>query len=86
MIGRYAGVGLVMSLVALPSPGADSVDWPANYESTLAAHVQELVPSGSQSSTSPVFSAFDSRMETCLVGLLEVLRNYPQPGTMVFFR
>lgn len=65
---------------------ADSVDWPADFDSRLAAHVRELKPSGDRLSASPVFLTFDSRIETRLVGTLAVLRNYAQPGFLLFLR
>lgn len=74
--------GLAMASVAF---AADSVDWPADFEAKLAAHIEELKPSGDQTDESEVFSSFDSVCEVDLIATLGMLRNYAKPGFLLLF-
>ena len=74
--------GLAMASVA---SAADSVDWPADFEAKLAAHIEELKPSGDQTGMSAAFASFDSVAHIDLIATLGMLRNYAKPGFLLLF-
>ena len=84
---KVKGVVLAFaSAAALCAFSADSVVWPADFEAKLAAHVEELKPSGDQTGESAAFASFDSVCEVDLIATLGTLRNFAKPGFLLFFK
>lgn len=81
----FAFLTLLFALTGV-TRAVEYVDWPADYEAKIAAHLEEMKPSGDCCGDSQTFLAFDSVVEVELIALLKDLRNYAKPGFLLLFR
>ena len=84
---RYAAAVMAAAAFSLAALGAQSVDWPANYESQLAAHMAAITPSGDNVASSDIYSGFNSIYEIVAFAYFsDKLRNRPVKGIWVSIR
>lgn len=75
------------AVVSLTASGARSVDWPADYETQLSAHIAAITPSGDNMAASDAYAFFNS-----ICGVMafahfgDVLRNHCVEGVLLIFR
>lgn len=84
---RYAVAVMAAVAFSLAAFGARSVDWPADYEAQLAAHIAESTPSGDNVASSDVYLGFNSICEIVAFAYFsDELRNQPVLGMQIILR
>ena len=84
---RYAVAVMATVAFSFAVFGARSVDWPANYETQLAAHIAVIKPSGDNVASSDVYSSFNSIYEIVAFAYFsDKLRNHRVKGIGLNFR
>lgn len=73
-------------LLCFAAFSADNVQWPADFDDKLSAHISELKPRVAESACG-VLSEFDAAMSAEGIGVMTgYLRNYAAPGFLLFLR
>ena len=73
------------AILAISAFAAESVEWPADFDSNLSARIEAAKPSGQQCAAS-AFSGFDSITHDDMIATIAELRNFIKPGFVLTFR